>query len=230
MKNVVQAITAYISTKNAFPPAGVFGEGTTNVLTSPANGAVMTWMPGGDGSGGLPMYSFVVPILPYLDQQNLADQWLKFNASTGAPLSFIDVSASSNGVVASTDIGVLRVPMTVPCSKARVTWSYVVNGGFATLPRKPGWMERGGKSVSGVNVWTTGTTTQATIAVTQKLGVMFLESTFTQNKGLKVPWNIHSTLSDVSDGGAPRFYWRRTRSSASGESRRMCRSRRALGE
>src|ERR1700722_11988968 len=80
MKNVVLAIVNYVTTKNVFPPSGVFGEDNSPAafLTDPSKGAIVSWMPGGTGGVGTPMYSWVVPILPYLDSQELFDQWSMF--------------------------------------------------------------------------------------------------------------------------------------------------------
>ncbi len=39
-----------------------------------------------------------------------------------------------------------------------------------------------------------------TIGVTQKLGVMFLESTFPQGVQVRIPWNVRSSLAGIVDG------------------------------
>ncbi len=41
-----------------------------------------------------------------------------------------------------------------------------------------------------------------TIGVTQKLGVMFLESTFPQGVQTKIPWNVRSSLTSIQDGAS----------------------------
>ena len=91
MKNVVLAISGYITTKNVFPPAGVFGEDTAGVVPStggipcrhqPGDRVIVTGCRAGTGTVGTPMYSWVVPILPYLDSQELYDQWSMFANDT----------------------------------------------------------------------------------------------------------------------------------------------------
>ena len=85
MRNVVLAIIGYVNNKNVFPPSGEFGEdptpaAVTAFLTNPASGAVTQFLPGGTPSGNTtPMYSWVVPILPYLDNTDLFNQWTMFS-------------------------------------------------------------------------------------------------------------------------------------------------------
>src|SRR6516165_3725637 len=64
MHNLSLAVLGYVTSNNAFPPAGVFGEDPLNTpfLTDPSKGAITAWMPGGTGSVGQPMYSWVLPI------------------------------------------------------------------------------------------------------------------------------------------------------------------------
>ena len=125
MKNVVLGIIGYVTTKNVFPPSGVFGEIPTDTgfLTDPTKGAIASWMPGGSGSIGQPMYSWVVPILPYLDSQELFDQWSMFATTTQGPVTvnYLDgmtgtatanltSGQATNFKIGNTSIGVLRCP------------------------------------------------------------------------------------------------------------------------
>ncbi len=235
MKNVVLAIQGYITTKNAFPPAGVFGEDTNgdltnvpNFLADPSKGAIMSWMPGGTGSIGTPMYSWVVPILPYLDSQELYDQWSMYaNETSGkttnpATVSFLDQGSGNTGgyaqlspgqaanyIIGNTAIGVLKCPDDNTTQINQGNLSYVVNGGFALYHAYPvGWVPSnvdGGATISAANTWTTVTTAAshiATIGVTQKLGVMFLQSALPQGNPTRIPWNVNSTLSSIADGAS----------------------------
>jgi prepilin-type N-terminal cleavage/methylation domain-containing protein/prepilin-type processing-associated H-X9-DG protein len=225
MKNVVLAIVNYVTTKNVFPPAGVFGEDNSpaTFLTDPSKGAIMSWMPGGSGSVGTPMYSWVVPILPYLDSQELFDQWSQFanttgggsatvsylDGSTGNPVANLAAGQATNFKIGNTAIGVLRCPDDNTFQPNQGNLSYVVNGGFSLYHAFPvGWASSnvdGGGGITGANTWTTltaGTPSYfpSVIGTNQKMGVMFLESVFPQGNNTRIPWNVSQTISAVSDG------------------------------
>jgi len=95
MKNIDLAILEYVNQNNLFPPSGMFMEDaeTLAFLTpgSPTHGqgtgsVIPTYLPGQTSQRGVPMYSWVVPILPYLDSQELAMQWTAFtNDPSGHP-------------------------------------------------------------------------------------------------------------------------------------------------
>src|SRR5689334_18434910 len=79
MRNVGLAILGYVNSKNAFPPAGEFCELnlTTQTQSDPTQSGIPGYVPGAGGTAAnaVPMYSWVVPILPYLDNQELFNQW-----------------------------------------------------------------------------------------------------------------------------------------------------------
>ena len=95
MKNIVLAIIGHANQKNVFPPSGMFMEDaeTLAFLTpgSPTFGqgtgsVIPTYLPGQHSQRGVPMYSWVVPILANLDKQELFDQWTIFtNGPSGNP-------------------------------------------------------------------------------------------------------------------------------------------------
>jgi len=230
MKNVVLAVQGYITTKNVFPPAGVFGEDTAGVVPtdkttgqplvaeSPANSVILTWLPGGTGTG-TPMYSWVVPILPYLDSQELYDQWSMYASTTGGvatTVNYLDTGSTygqltagqaSNNVISNTSIGVLKCPDDVTVQTNQGNLSYVVNGGFSLYHAAPvGWASSatdGGAGITGLLTWAFPTgNTQATIGVTQKLGVMFLQSALPQGNQARIPWNVNSSPASISDGAS----------------------------
>jgi prepilin-type processing-associated H-X9-DG protein len=226
MKNVVLALVGYVTTKNEFPPAGVFGEDNSpaTFLTNPLNGAIMSWMPGGTGSVGQPMYSWVVPILPYLDSQELFDQWSMFTTTTagpatvnyldgmtGTPTAQLSTGQATNFKIGNTSIGVLRCPDDNTFQAGQGNLSYVVNGGFALYHAYPvGWAGSaidGGAGITGPSTWSTLATTSpnyhpSVIGTLQKTGVMFLQSEFPQGNTTRIPWNVNQTLSAVSDGAS----------------------------
>jgi prepilin-type N-terminal cleavage/methylation domain-containing protein/prepilin-type processing-associated H-X9-DG protein len=229
MKNVVLSIINYVTTKNVFPPAGEFGEDNAPAAfftTDPTQGAVTSWLPGGTGSVGQPMYSWVVPILPYLDSQELYDQWSMFanetvnkvvtpstinylDGSNGTPLANLAQGQASNFKIGNTSIGVLKCPDDNTSQVNQGNLSYVVNGGFTLYHANPvGWVPSavdGGGAVSAASKWSTiafATNPLATIGVTQKLGVMFLESSMPQGNTTRIPWNVRTSLSSIADGAS----------------------------
>jgi prepilin-type N-terminal cleavage/methylation domain-containing protein/prepilin-type processing-associated H-X9-DG protein len=230
MKNVVLAIVGYVTTKNVFPPAGVFGEPITEsvagsaFLTNPQAGAITSWMPGGSGAVGQPMYSWVVPILPYLDSQELFDQWSMFttvgttpstvnylDGMTGTPAALLSVGQATNFKIGNTSIGVLRCPDDNTFQVGQGNLSYVVNGGFALYHAFPvGWAGSavdGGGGPTGLMNWTTLAANTpnyfpSVIGAIQKTGVMFLESTFPAGITTRIPWNVNQTLSAIADGAS----------------------------
>src|SRR6185437_8132214 len=88
-RNLALGILGYVNDFGVFPPSGMFGEdGATQAnLTGdpskidPSRSVIVSqYLPGSTGvSGsqsrrGIPMYSYVVPILPYIDNQELFNQ------------------------------------------------------------------------------------------------------------------------------------------------------------
>jgi prepilin-type processing-associated H-X9-DG protein len=83
----------------------------------------------------------------------------------------------------------------------------VVNGGFALWHAYPvGWVGSqidGGSTPSAPSVWAPPLTGYlGTIGTTQKMGVMFIESSFPQGlaNAPRIPWNVKSSQSAIVDG------------------------------
>ena len=138
--------------------------------------------------------------VPYLDGGPL-----------GTPVGVANLTAgqASNLKIGETAIGVLRCPDDNTVQVNQGNLSYVVNGGFALWHANPvGWVGSnvdGGATPSGVNVWSTqplATNPLSTVGIMQKLGVMFLQSTFPQGVTTRIPWNVRQTISSVSDGNS----------------------------
>ncbi len=223
MRNIALAIVGYVNNKNSFPPAGEFCEDATTLtmLTSgtidPSQSVAYSFMPGQTPRAtGVPMYSWVVPILPYMENQEYFNQWTMF-PTTGqtsygtAAANYYDptnyvTGQASNYAISNTAIGILRCPDDVTAQPNQGNLSYAVNGGFALWHPIPvtlvGSQADGGQTPQ-VMTWAPGsspTNWLTTMGVTQKLGVMFLESTFPQGVQTKVPWNVRSTLAGIADG------------------------------
>ena len=168
------------------------------------------------------MYSWVVPVLPYVDNQELYNQWTFSYTLNNTPAagSYIDGyggqlpptsrwAKASNWKIGSTAIGILRCPDDNTYQPDQGNLSYAVNGGFALWHAVPyGWA---GSAIDGQAStttqpmkWIPGTATYlATMGVQQKMGVMFLESDFAQGlTPTKVPWNIRSNLGGMADGAS----------------------------
>jgi prepilin-type N-terminal cleavage/methylation domain-containing protein/prepilin-type processing-associated H-X9-DG protein len=226
MHNIALAVLSYINTNNAFPPAGEFGEDATTLTAltgttpslAPSNSVIPGFVTGSPraytagGGGAAPMYSWVLPILPYLENQDLYNQWTMFG--NGTCIAYYDTSTfvqgqASNSKIASTAIGVLRCPDDITIQPSEGNLSYAVNGGFSLWHASPyGWagsqIDGGGAPL--VMGWG-GTGTSALswnidAGICQKLGVFFLESTFPQGVQTKVPWNIRSTPAGIVDGAS----------------------------
>jgi prepilin-type N-terminal cleavage/methylation domain-containing protein/prepilin-type processing-associated H-X9-DG protein len=223
MRNIGLAILNYVNTKNQFPPAGEFGEDATGLAgmtattgANPSQSVIATFLPGGTyRATAIPMYSWVVPILPYMEAQDMFNQWTMWNPSTGVAVSYGDSTTytqgqSSNFTIGSTAIGVLRCPDDITAQPNQGNLSYAVNGGFALWHANAATLigQQGDSATPSTTnmIWTASASTTlldpATMAVMQKLGVFFLESTLPQGSQVKVPWNIRSTLTGLADGSS----------------------------
>ena len=146
LHNLTLGILGYLNDNNEFPSSGKFCEDQTTLidLTTPPppydnpaftviSRQFLATFPVDSGRNGVAMHSWVMPILPYIDSQELFNQWTEFNGT--APISFYDpvfysANVASNNIIASTDIGVLVCPDDNTIVKGQGNLSYVVNGGF----------------------------------------------------------------------------------------------------
>jgi len=228
MRNIGLAILGYVNNKNAFPPAGTFCEVSSSFdPTNPSTSGIPGYIPGAGGTpaNAIPMYSWVVPILPYLDNQDLFNQWTMFStgntaAGTASPIAqgigspYFDTTnyiggQASNFTIGNTAIGVLRCPDDLTTQPNLGNLSYVVNGGFTLWhPITYGWA---GSQIDGSETavqlqWIPTTTPaamvpQANTGIAQKLGVFFMESVVPQTiTNVKPTWNVRSSLQGLADG------------------------------
>ncbi len=94
------------------------------------------------------MYSWVLPLLPYMENQELFNQWTMFTTTSDGPtgVNFFDptnyvAGQSSNYTIGNTAIGVLKCPDDNTAQTNQGNLSYVVNGGFALWHAVPyGWI------------------------------------------------------------------------------------------
>jgi prepilin-type N-terminal cleavage/methylation domain-containing protein len=229
MKNVVLAIIGYVNQKNVFPPSAEYGEDSTTLTylsTLPpgtnldlTQSVIHGFLPGQTPRAtavNSPMYSWVVPILPNLDHQELYNQWTMFNPNSSVPstVAYYDPTnyvqgQASNAKISETALKILQCPDDNTVQTGQGNLSYVVNGGFALWHALPvGWVGSAvdGQGVpSGPSIWAPAAVgILGTIGVTQKLGVMFIESTFPQGlpNAPRIPWNVRSSLTSLVDGAS----------------------------
>jgi prepilin-type N-terminal cleavage/methylation domain-containing protein/prepilin-type processing-associated H-X9-DG protein len=223
LHNITLGILGYVNNQNVFPPAGEFCEDATTLAQlasgnppDPTQSVIIGFIPGmTPRATAVPMYSWVVPILPYLDNQELYNQWTMFSQNSQGvnfavayydPTNYV-AGQSSNQTIGNNALGILKCPDDNTVQVNQGNLSYVVNGGFSLWHAVPyGWV---GSQVDGgqaavILSWAPLTTPgyTSTIAVTQKLGVMFLESTFPQGVQTRIPWNVRSSLTSIVDGAS----------------------------
>jgi len=192
------ALQNFLNAKQYFPPAVTYAETATDVSKSVIANAFSATP---SVTGGL--HNWVVDLLPYLDQQALADA---YNPSE----TYLGTTASSpgnptNAVITNTDIPSLRCPDDISVDTTKGNLSYVVNGGFFRWHAVPtyGWNGydkdpasggTGGATTTTLPAsWGTDTASQATNA--KKTGVMFL-GTYTGQE----PWNAKTNTQSFPDG------------------------------
>ena len=222
LKNIGLALAQFSTLKNSFPNSGVFFENgpngtpptnptdptTSNIyaaVNNPATANIATWG-----------RSWVVDILPYLDQQDLSNNWnhdLPYLAAAGA-----GTSDTPNLNLGRTSLAILKCPDDLNAQPNQGNLSYVVNGGFSRFPAVPiGWTgtvtDTGTVSNGPPLQWLPGTPGWlATQGVGQKLGVMFpgavIPTTVAAGTGasqIRYAWSINTTLSSIVDGMSTTF-------------------------
>ena len=207
MRQLGLGLLGFSNAKNYFPNAGTFQEessatGPTNSVLSEVSKATPT-VPAG---GGLWLYSWVVDVLPYIDNQELYNAWNKSNNYLAAATT---PGQPGNGTISSTAIGILRCPDDNTVQTNQGNLSYAANMGFNRFPANPiSWTGSAvdGSSTDGTALsWINPASLPATNAWTalqgigQKMGVMFL--------GIApdgaIPWgSIKTTPSSIVDGAS----------------------------
>jgi prepilin-type processing-associated H-X9-DG protein len=219
MRNVALGLLGYLNKQNQFPNGGTFGE-VQGAMTppSPQNSAIAglfgatpnmfaSFIPAGASGNPLPhdigpLHSWVVDVLPHLDQQQLYNDFNR-NRIYNDPGRTGDVSATTNLIVAKTGIPILTCPVDDTKQDSNGNLTYVVNGGFARwtgygapgatgtgVVQPPGWIgsQLGGQTGPGLN-WGH--------AIARQTGVMSL-GTFQGN----APWDSRTTASSLFDGAS----------------------------
>jgi prepilin-type N-terminal cleavage/methylation domain-containing protein/prepilin-type processing-associated H-X9-DG protein len=218
-KNVGLALVQFSTAKNSFPNSGIFFEDVTKVNPqNPTTSSIylatnLQSAPSGLSAASL-VYtwarSWVVAVLPYLDQQDLANAW-DLNGNYLEAQAPGAASTASNYTIGSTALQILRCPDDLNAQDGHGNLSYVVNGGFSRFPAVPiAWQ---GQVVNGANhtfllQWLSANDLPATAqSMGVRMGVMFPGAIVHQGQtvgtGLGTTtfsWNTNTTLSSIQDG------------------------------
>jgi prepilin-type processing-associated H-X9-DG protein len=204
LRQITLGIMGYANKKNAFPPAGVFFEIPATAGQTTDTGAPNSVLAEACGtSAGVSAaavnraaYSWVLQILPDLDQQDVSNAW-----SMSLPYLWAtspDTTSPPNAILSKASIAVLRCPDDNSFTANEGNLSYVVNGGFTRFPAFPipwvGFVADGVPNTAGPQsktplVWDlNGTAGNLTfdLAVGGRMGVMFLNSIYSNEYELLV--------------------------------------------
>ncbi len=229
MRNVGLGILGYANLYGKFPPAGVITDDPNKqnphmpAIDVPRNQGIVSWHDPSCTPDGIevPMYSWVVEILPFIDQQDLYNGWAKTGAVSGGgavPYSYLSTTSPllgqpSNYEIGSTPLGVLRCPDDTNSIPGQGNLSYVVNGGFSLWTALPmGWApgaydgQSQPTSYSGYAGMGWASSQQGwggNVNVCKKLGVMFLEDYGPFGpQATQMPWNVRTTFAMITDGSS----------------------------
>jgi len=207
LRQVGLGLAGFLNQKNFYPNAGTYGEGpdfANTKQTDPATSSVINKAFDGTfaGTTSHPLYSWVVDVLPYLDNLELSNAWnKKANYLDPNPLT---AGNPSNFTIGSTGIGILKCPDDLTTQPGQGNLSYVVNGGFtrwhANLSTDPtttvtyGWTPGDGGALSGATNKMGPAWGQSNNI---KTGVMFLGT----DTGT-YPWDARTGSSSILDGSS----------------------------
>jgi len=212
LRQVGLGLIGYLNAKNAFPNAATYGEAPGTVLA--ANSSIQTAFTGTFGTFTPantaatppiltdvgPLYSWVVDILPYIDEQQLYNGFNRSRVyfdspqTTGARTGDLATNAS-NFTISSTGVGPLVCPEDITTIKGAGNLSYVVNMGFSRWFFAPvRWL---GSQLGGANavplMW--DSTGASNPGIGKKTSVMFIGTA-----AGSTAWDAKTTGSSVQDG------------------------------
>ena len=213
LRQVGLGLTQFLNTKNFFPNAGTFGESAyftgTNVATpsDPTTSVINHVFSSGSATNSKfaasnPLYSWVVDILPYLDNAELANAYNRKSTNGGYidPVPMISGSPS-NYTIGNTGIGILKCPDDLTALPNQGNLSYVVNVGYtrwigniSTSGGTYGWTPGDGL---GNGLFDNGNGPTWGTPNCIKTGVMFL-GTDTGN----FPWDARTSSASIIDGSS----------------------------
>ncbi|RUL87336.1 DUF1559 family PulG-like putative transporter [Tautonia sociabilis] len=195
-------LVEHVNVHGAFPNAVTYAELADAEQFDPTDPKTSSWDRTYQGyfneSGGL--HSWVVDILPFIDQQSLANDYDTTRGYLDA--SPTDPSAASNLYISNTNISVLSCPDDDSIDPKRGNLSYVVNMGFslwhavgAKSNAAYGWMGSESDSTSTGPTWTRPM--DWGMEVSKRTGLMFVGSS-----GGRMPWDMGHTMATIADGAS----------------------------
>ncbi|WP_435005336.1 DUF1559 domain-containing protein [Tundrisphaera lichenicola] len=208
LRQVGLGLNGFLNAKNYYPNAGTFGDGLAGTLPTagPTGSVINGCFPDASSkpfSSSVPLYSWVVDVLPYIDNVDLSNAWNKtqvYNDIT-TPLS---AGNPTNFTIGNTGIGILKCPDDLTALPGEGNLSYVVNMGFTR------WHANVGSGNTQASYgWTPTDGTPANLPANnltgpgwgesnnKKTGVMFLGT----DKG-NYPWDHRSGSAAIVDGSS----------------------------
>jgi len=208
-RQVGLGILQFVNSKNYFPNAGTFYEAKATTSATASNIYASLTTPASfnanyvDDTTGVPgqtaLYSWVCEILPFIDAQNLYNDFDRVAGYNNGNITTVS-SRPTNRTIGKASIGILTCPEDPTVQSGLGNLSYVVNGGFsrwhadtdpsATASAIMGWqVSASGTGAPGSSLtWDEGTA--------RKTGVMFLGSSNRKQ------WDARNTDSSISDGSS----------------------------
>lgn len=211
MKNVGLGLLSFATAKGVFPTAGSFIDTSPDTVPpNPPSSSLNALVNPVGSQSAMPMFSWVVEILPYMDNQELYNAWNKSEPYGGT--STPPNGGANNLAIGRTALGVLRCPDDNTAQTGQGNLSYVVNGGFQTWHTIPyawnafgadGQPGTGGPSSSVLN-WALPNNTNWDMyqSVTQKQSLMMLGTVQIGGTPGTRGWDVRSTLSGIADGAS----------------------------
>jgi prepilin-type N-terminal cleavage/methylation domain-containing protein/prepilin-type processing-associated H-X9-DG protein len=213
MRQIALGLLAFQNAKNAFPNAGTFYDPAAANQGNPAQSSIFLSLTAPQTATVQPtwMYSWVLDICPFIENQDIYNAWSKTTivngASVGVPYfsPMVGASGSSNLTLSTKAIGILRCPDDNTVQTNQGNLSYVVNGGFTLWHTASPSYRSSGQGLDGTYAlgnplqWAniTNAPFQVTQGITQRLGVMFLGT----DSGTQ-PWDVNTTPSSIYDGAS----------------------------
>jgi len=178
IRNVGLGLIQFSVAKNYFPNAGIIDE-SKQLVSNTYNASTAVNAPTTAGLVNVLGSSWVVEILPYIEQQDLYNAWNK-NLSYLAPNPpSAPASQLSNQTISQTSIAILRCPDDNSFQANAGNLSYVVNSGFSLfIDDGSSWSVNGQTFAYAPQKldWVGGGTYVGAKGITSKLGVMFVGS------------------------------------------------------
>ncbi len=228
IRQLAIGVLGYVTANNKFPALGVISDvGKMNNprmnVDTPQNQGINSWT---DPTyvpitGEVPMYNWVVEILPYIDQASLANAWVKTGLNVSGQLgSYGYMTATtlvpgnpSNLAIGSTSLAVLRCPDDHTTLENQGNLSYVANMGVSLWNPTPyGFSASFVDGQGHVGCYPEGIVFASpsmgsggwsfNVSVTRCLGLMFMEDNGLYGTTTPMPWNVRNTPASITDGSS----------------------------